>query len=332
MAKIWIEEVYNKLSESLIGSVRALTFRYRLQNNKIFGKTEEDPILSHLQVSANFEGNSLQQVFLNKLGQINFPEEEEIAEIFKKFCWSVQDISINELDVFFIDNTQVEGNTPYHYLIEQLENDSKEFYQEYGKILANFPGLLFHFFKSDEELFMETGLKTLVLKIKGSQEQMLSEYLRAILEKVSEIDCNVEDLMCEEFDSKSNRKVNMKVVDDIEGSLFGEQGSEYLCEVKQRSQCEKFLTILTEKSAEFFEGLEYLKHERNEINKIVQEDMSYVEVLRERGVYLNVESVLKSLLDLHKSVTVSDVKKANDFVRNQMNVSNFQVSLSQAVM
>lgn len=332
MAKIWIEEVYNQLSESLITSLRALTFSFRVQNNKIFGKTNEE---SGLHISANFKGNALQNVFFDKLGEINFSGEEEIAEIFQQFCKSVQDISVNEIDVFLINNTQVEGNTPYDHLIEHLENDSKEFYQEYGKILVGFPGLLYPFFKSDEELFSDIGENKLLLKLRSCQEQMLSEYLKEIVCKVSDIECNVEDISCREFDSQSSKMVSTKLVDELQYNLFGEESNEYLCGLKQRSQCEKFLAILNENAPEFFEGFEYLKQRREEISRLIQDDISHVELLRDRGVYLDTEIVLKSLLDLHKVVTLKDVEMANDFARNQLNAShmeNFSVTLSQVLV
>lgn len=206
MVKIWMREVYEKsnLNRILIDSFLKILSNYRESYmketfNNSFSKVniDEEEVSElpkslyiglkvmrqksfHCQYNANLT-NAAQKCFRAS------PEMER--DLLASFLQSVLDVSLNEVNIHYLDCTDIPVSYPYCELEEAILYQSNDFYQEYQQLFYESPEYFTHLLKADSTLLSNILIQKSSVKLERLQQEKGVQVIQQfIAKKVDEID------------------------------------------------------------------------------------------------------------------------------------------------
>jgi hypothetical protein len=334
MAKIWIDEVYNELSEELDAAFRYTYLQNRIQSNTVLDLAQGTN--THQEVSINFHGKQVGEVMMKSLlPNVNEVSQSyvdcDLTEVLRRFLRSMQDLSVNELEVFIVESQLSNGKSPFNDLVKIVASDSALLYEEYKKLFINCPSYFKKFLQTDLEIVKEIGDKKSLLQVAKYQIITLNDFLRDSFTKRYEQSLS-SVMEIEGVNSHTPaRRIELEAVRDI---LFGEEFKVKFSNANNNAIFESIMITIGKDHETFFEDLAFLQQEAGEVDSIEEEENQYIRKLKSRGIYQELEPCLKVLVDLHKSVDFKVLDEINEYIKTQASTltENFhQINFGQEI-
>ena len=316
MVKVWLKEIFNPLKDSLTQSFRKLSKEYRLNEN--------DLIKDALNTSVTNIPLSLTNMIRNDQGSqtICYDLYDNASEILDKYIKSIQDLSINEFEVFWIENHLHNNLSPYNEILMIFDEDSEQLYESFWNKYNEYPIFFERFFESDKKLFMKIGDQKVLYNILNIQKKKLSQLIKNnFIEKaerfiynINQSQIDVSHYACEEI---------LIVLQDFE-EIFDVDEHRLLGEIFKFEKQQNMLTYLLRQDQILNNQLKLLKKSNAELKHIEQNNINYCYLLNNRGIFLDVNPNLLNILDIHKEVDYKQIQDINESIKGFVLLSNQQ--------
>jgi len=374
MTKIWMREVFEKADLGICLNESFL----RILNNHREKNVKES-------MNNNFDGLNLEMklempktLYINfnflkkKNSSIKYPNYKQLVNLphtcfasnvhnekrlLSGFLQSILDISINEVNVHYLDCSDISTNYPYQELEDCFLFRSSEFYDEYQQLFQESPNYFCHFLKSDFSLLSEILTERTNLKLETIQVQNGMDFMRAFIYKQAvqlteeqvqiiqnqptdftdqrdELDEFIEATVMETLSQVSKCKANfysLPPIEDDEIETEEESASEvsYNKFFEDKGNIIKFIKYLDSKYPNLRGNFEYLKQRLEHFQNIKQKDEAIKNYNIEKNIPCEMGDVDSLFYDLHKNVDIRLLHKMHDdyqvYLKQQAREMNHQI-------
>jgi len=356
MVKIWFKEVFEKtqFSSALHEAFLSILENHREKNVKEALQTNFDdlnledlkigidmPKSLFLSLNTKFQKktsatNSSQFNFCNAANAFFTNSTENEKNLLAKYIQSIMDLSLNEVNIHYIDCTDMSTNYPYADLEQSIINESQQFYDENSKHFGDSPHYFCEFLKADAELLSDILNNRTHVKMRKLQIQKELQFLQEFIVKelktlqVGELPSDCQELSS----SKSYGLPQYLEFEDFFQTVCEEKSLDILqclgadtLKINQKCCTEQIQTMKTlkrvlvahleKKHSSLIKHFDILNGKVKSLEEIKQNDLAIREYNASKNIPADLGDMDSFFYDLEKNVdTHMLIKMHEDYVNN----------------